>query len=210
LRADAAQAAGSLPIAFDELSPRTALCFTAHKGLLGPMGLGGVLVGAELELGPWREGGTGDGLSPMHPLEMPRRLEAGTLPLPAIAGLAAGIAWWRRRGPDAVRRREQELAQRLRSGLEAIPAVRLVAPEAAGDLVPLVSFRIAGLTPDEVGSILDAEFGITVRAGLHCAPEAHRRLGTLPEGAVRASIGPTTEEADVEALLGAVAELAAG
>ena len=208
---DAAQAAGTVPLAADGLGPLTAVAVTGHKALLGIMGAGALLVGAELELGPWREGGTGDSLSPLQPVEYPKRLEAGTPPVPAIAGLAAGVAWWREQSPDRVRRREAELAARLGDGLAAIPGVSLPVSERFGDAaprVPLVLFLVRGYSPDEVGELLDREFGITVRTGLHCCPSAHELLGTHPVGGVRASLGPTTAEEDVLDLIAAVAELA--
>ena len=207
---DAAQAAGSLRIDFDELGPRTALAFTGHKALLGPMGCGGLLVGAELEIAAWREGGTGEAMRPLQPQEMPARLEAGTLPLPAIAGLAAGVAWWRERGPETVRQREDELAATLREALAATPGLRLLGPTGRLDRAPLVSFQLEGYSPTELETLLDVEFEVSVRAGLHCARDAHERLGTLPDGAVRASLGPTSRSRDVDALITALRELAVG
>lgn len=208
---DAAQAAGHLPLDAGRLGPRTALALTGHKGLAGPMGCGALLLGEELEPRPWREGGTGDGASLLQPEELPARLEAGTPPLPAIAGLAAAIDWWQEQGPERLRGAERELGDRLLAGLEEQAGVRLPgrgAKEAAR--VPLVTFLIDGYRPGEAAALLESEFSVTVRAGLHCARDAHELLGTFPEGALRASIGPTTRAADVEALLRGVAELAAG
>jgi len=207
---DAAQAAGSFRIDFDELRPRTALAFTGHKALLGPMGCGGLLVGAELEIAAWREGGTGEAMRPLQPEEMPARLEAGTLPLPAIAGLAAGVAWWREQGPETIRQRENELAATLRSALAAIPGLSVLGPSDRLDRAPLVTFTLGGCSPTELETLLDSEFEVRVRAGLHCARDAHERLGTLPDGAVRASLGPTSQSRDVDALVRGLRELAAG
>lgn len=207
---DAAQAAGSLPIDFDSLGPRCALAFTGHKALLGPMGCGGLLVGRDLGIGAWREGGTGEALRILQPEEMPARLEAGTPPLPAIAGLAAGVAWWREQGPDHLRRLEADLTAALRDGLSSIPGLRILGPDGPMTRAPLVSFLLEGYSPVELEALLDSEFGVTVRAGLHCARDAHERLGTLPDGAVRASLGPMSGEDDVESLLQGLRALAAG
>jgi selenocysteine lyase/cysteine desulfurase len=207
---DAAQAAGSVPIDFDALGSRTAMAFTGHKALLGPMGCGGLLVGSDLEIAPWREGGTGEAMNPLQPREMPSRLEAGTPPLPAIAGLAAGIAWWREQGPDVLRRREARLGAQLRERLAGVPGLSLLGPPGKLERVPLATFRLEGYSPSELESLLDAEFRVSVRAGLHCARDAHERLGTLPAGAVRASLGPLSVADDIDALITGLEALAAG
>ena len=209
---DAAQAVGSVPISFDELGQHVALAFSGHKAMLGPMGAGVLIVGDALTLGPWREGGTGDSLDELQPVAMPRRLEAGTPPLPAIAGLAAGVDWWERTGPEIIRARESAMMRNVVDGLASIQGVVVpgaVIGDASPASTPLIGFRVEGWSVHELAAALESEFSVIVRAGLHCAPDAHGTLGTHPEGTVRASIGPTTTDADVTALLGAVARLSA-
>lgn len=205
LLVDAAQAAGSVALDVGELGPRAITCLTGHKALLGPMGCGTLVAGDDVELPPWREGGTGDG-GDEQPSQMPQRLEAGTPPLPAILGLRAGIAWWRASDPIRVRVREQEL---LATMLESLRRARVEMPGwQEGERAPLACFRIPGLSPDETALLLESEHGIGVRAGLHCAPSAHRHLGTWPDGLVRVSVGPTTTPADAAAFCAAIADLA--
>ena len=207
---DAAQAAGSLSLEASRLGPRTAVALTGHKGLLGPMGCGALIVGAELAVRPWREGGTGESLLLVQPDLLPQRLEAGTLPLPALAGLAAGIAWWREQGVELIRRGESELTSLMREGLSLLPGVSLPGPQDEVERAPLVSFTVEGYSPEEAAALLESEHGVVVRAGLHCARDAHETMGTLPGGTLRASVGPTTRLEDVEALLRGVDDLVTG
>lgn len=207
LLVDAAQAAGSLPLDVAAFGPQAVTCLSGHKGLLGPMGCGVIAVGDDVDLAPWREGGTGDG-GDEQPSTMPWRLEAGTPPLPAILGLSAGVAWWTARDPAAVRRREQEqlgrIVEALRRAGAALPGWR------DGERAPLACFSMPGLSAEETAQILELEHGVLVRAGLHCAPAAHRHLGTWPAGLVRASVGPTTSDEAVAAFESAIADLARG
>lgn len=204
---DAAQAAGHLPL--DAARQRfDLLAFSGHKGLLGPQGVGGLWVRPGVELEPLLTGGTGsESESPGMPREYPDRLEAGTLNAPGIAGLLAGAEFVATRGVGAEHARLIALKERLREGLAGIDGVRVLSPpDPAGGAI--VTFVTESLDPATLAGRLDREHGILARAGLHCAPGAHRVLGTLETGAVRMSLGWATTERDVDAAVAAVARLA--
>jgi cysteine desulfurase family protein len=187
---DAAQSAGVVEIDMDGWQI-AAIAFTGHKGLLGPTGIGGLILRPELEIRTTRFGGTGvDSRSPIHTQTLPHRLEAGTLNLLGIIGLSAGLDFLAEEGIDAIRNREMDLLRRLRDGLSALDRVELYG---AGDLsnhLGLLTANVKGMDPSDVGAILDGDFGIAVRVGLHCAPLVHEKLGTFPNGGVRFSLGP--------------------
>lgn len=209
---DAAQTAGVLPVRMGELGA-DAVCFTGHKGLLGPQGTGGVVLADDLahELEPLVAGGTG---SASHleetPDFMPDRLEAGTPNLPGIMGLRAALAWLAERGMDAVREHELDLAERFLAGLAPLAArglVRTVGLPGRAGRVGVVSVQTPGRDEAEVAHLLDARFGVQTRVGLHCAPSAHRTLGTYPTGTVRFSFGWANASEDVDAALAALGEI---
>jgi cysteine desulfurase/selenocysteine lyase len=206
---DAAQSAGHLPIDVQAMGIDL-LAFTGHKGLLGPQGTGGLWVREGIELSPAFFGGTGgDSDSPDMPALLPDRLEAGSQNGPGIAGLLAGVEWMLERGVDAVHAREEALKQRLWDALDAIPGVRMRSPSPDDRLgVGIVTVTLDGMDSAEVARRLDAEFGVLVRAGLHCAPESHEILGTGQTGAVRFSVGWATTEDEVDRAAAAVARLA--
>ncbi len=207
---DASQAVGSIPVDVARV-PVDLLAFPGHKGLLGPMGTGALWVREGIEVDPWREGGTGgDSTNPFQPAEMPHRLEAGTPNAHGLAGLRAGCRWVLERGVAAIRTHEQALATRLLEGLRTAPGLAVQGPADADARTGAVSFTLAGFAPHEISSVLESAFGIAVRAGLHCAPEAHASLGTFPAGTVRASVGPSTSNADIDALIEALGALGAG
>lgn len=206
---DAAQTAGVEKIDVKE-SQIDLLAFPGHKALYGYPGTGGLYASPRAELLPWREGGTGgDSKHPVQPSEFPHRLEGGTHNTIGIASLKEGLAFINQTGRENIRAREMVLAERLRSALREIPKVTLYGPTTAKNRVSTVSFRVEGYTPQEVGAILDDSFDIAVRCGLHCAPYCHRQLGTYPDGTIRASIGYFNSEADVDALIEAVSQIAA-
>ncbi len=192
---DAAQSAGIQTIAVDQWNLAMLAC-SGHKGLLGPGGTGLLYLRPDLDVAPLIEGGTGS-LSERaeQPDFAPDRYESGTLNVAGIAGLEAGIAYLEAFGLEAARRHELELARRLEDELAAMDGVRLLAPEQRGTAT--VSFTVADMNPADVGRLLDEGFGIAVRTGLHCAPLAHRSLGTFPEGTVRVSCGLTTTGEDI-------------
>jgi cysteine desulfurase family protein len=205
---DAAQSAGHLPLDVEEMGIDL-LAFTGHKGLLGPQGTGGLYVREGLEIDPLFSGGTGaESSSAEMPGAMPDRLEAGTQNGPGIAGLLAGVEWVLERGVEAIHAQELALKARLRERLARIPGVRLLSP-AAPDGVGIVTMTLDGVDPSLLAARLDRGYGVMTRAGLHCAPEAHRVLGTESTGAVRFSVGWATTEADVDRAADAVAAVAA-
>ncbi len=204
---DAAQSAGHIPIDVVEMGVDL-LAFTGHKGLLGPQGTGGLWVREGMEIDPVWAGGTGgDSMPATMPETMPDRLEAGTLNGPGIAGLLAGVEWVMREGVDAIHARETELKLRLRERLGEIEEIRVLSPEAP-DGVGIVLATVDGIPADRVAYRLDRDFGVMTRAGLHCAPEAHRVLGCAETGAVRFSVGWATTEAEVDAAADAMASIA--
>jgi cysteine desulfurase / selenocysteine lyase len=197
LLVDAAQSAGHLPVDVEAMGIDL-LAFTGHKGLLGPQGTGGLWVRPGVEVAATLFGGTGgDSDSPDMPALLPDRLEAGSMNGPGIAGLLAGVEWLAARGVDAGHAREAALKARLRTGLAAVPGVRLLSP-AAPDGVGIVTFTIGDTDPADAARRLDRDHGVLCRAGLHCAPGSHALLGTLETGALRFSVGwaTTGDEAD--------------
>jgi cysteine desulfurase family protein len=203
---DAAQSAGVLPIDVRAMGIDL-LAFTGHKGLLGPQGTGGLWIREGIELPPGLFGGTGgDSDSPDMPELLPDRLEAGSMNGPGLAGLLAGVEWVLERGVDAVQAHESALKRRLWTALAAIGGVRVRSPLERG--VGIVTVTVDGMDSAEAARRLDAEFGVLVRAGLHCAPESHDILGTGRTGAVRFSVGWATTEADVDRAAAAVARIA--
>ncbi|HEX6940710.1 MAG TPA: aminotransferase class V-fold PLP-dependent enzyme [Longimicrobiales bacterium] len=201
---DAAQVGGHLPLDV-EAAGIDLLAFTGHKGLLGPQGTGGLWVREGIDVEPLLRGGTaGDSLSRSMPEAYPDRLEAGTLNGPGLAGLLAGVEWVLARTPEAVHRHESELKARLRDGLLAIPGVRVHSP-AAPDGVAVVTITAEGVDASTLAHRLDREHGVLTRAGLHCAPEVHRLLGTAETGAVRFSIGWASTAEEIDRAIEAVA-----
>jgi cysteine desulfurase/selenocysteine lyase len=204
---DAAQAAGHLPIRCAE-EGADLVAFTGHKGMLGPQGTGGLWVREGVEVEPLMRGGTGgDSRSRDMPAPLPDRLEAGTVNAPGLAGLEAGIAYVLERGVEALHAHEARLKTRLWSGLAALPGVRVRSPRAP-DGVGIVTLTVDALDPATLATRLEREWGVQGRAGLHCAPECHRLIGTLDTGALRLSLGWASTEADVDRVLEGVEALA--
>jgi selenocysteine lyase/cysteine desulfurase len=206
---DAAQSAGQVPIDMAALGIG-ALAFTGHKSLYGPSGIGGLVVMPWLEVETSRFGGTGmDSASLVHTRAYPLRLEAGTLNLLGVLGLDLGLDFIVDQGVEAIHAREAALLTRLRDGLASIEGVPLY--RADGDLsdrVAVLACNVAGVHPQDVGAILDGDFDIAVRVGVHCAPLVHRDLGTIERGAVRFSLGAFTTRADVDAAIEAMRAIA--
>lgn len=180
------------------------LAFSSHKGLYGISGAGGLVIRrGEDTLQPLVHGGTGSASELLTmPDELPDRLQAGTLPLPSIVSMKAGSEWISQVGETRIRQHVQSICRTLMSGLVSIPSVKLV-DGCSSDGVGIVSFTSDMYTPQEISMILDAS-GICTRAGLHCAPLAHRTLGTLPRGTVRVSISYFNTEEDAHSLLAAL------
>jgi cysteine desulfurase family protein len=206
---DAAQSAGSLPIDFQS-SQIKALACSGHKGLLGPPGIGLLLLSDGFDFEPMVLGGTGSrSESEEMPESLPDRLEAGTPNGSGIAGLGAACAWIEERGIPAIHAGEQQLVQRLADGLREIAGTRLHGWSDHEEHIGILSFTVDGLDSGDLASWIDRERGIMLRAGLHCAPAAHRRLGSFPDGSLRAGIGPFNTDDDVDALIEAVRDAAA-
>lgn len=205
---DAAQTAGVLPIDVLEMGVDL-LAFPGHKGLLGPTGTGGLYVSPEVRLTPLRQGGTGTrSEEERQPEALPEALEAGTVNTVGIAGLGAALRVLLRRGLEHVRAHEAALTARLLSGLAEIPGVRVHGTADPRRQVAVVSITVQGWEPVDLGAALDSAFGIAVRPGLHCAPVAHRTLGTFPRGTVRLSPGGATTEDEIDRALSALRALA--
>lgn len=204
---DAAQSAGVYPINVEEMAIDL-LAVPGHKALLGPPGTGFLYVREGLELCPLLYGGTGNfSQSATQPVEMPERLESGTLNTIGLAGLKAGIEFIESIGLDRVRAHEQELYEQLIAGLSRIDGAVIYGPPACVRHGGALSFNIKNMDPSLLGFRLDREYGICCRVGLHCAPEAHATIGTLPEGTVRLSPGYFNTTEDIEATLTAIREI---
>jgi cysteine desulfurase family protein len=207
---DAAQTAGSLPIDIQAMNIDL-LAFTGHKSLYGPQGTGGLYIGPGLEkkIAPLMSGGTGSVSEfDVQPDFLPDKYESGTLNTPGIAGLCAGVRFIRSKGIETIRSHEAGLAGLLREGLASIPGVCVYGSSAG--MFPVVSFTIEGMSPSDVTQRLDEEYGIMSRPGLHCAPSAHRTIGTFPEGTVRFSLGFFNTAGEIRHGLDAVSKIASG
>ena len=195
LAVDAAQTAGVVPIDM-KAKNISFLTFTGHKCLFGPPGTGGICVADDAEIRGTIYGGTGvRSAHPYHLEEYPYRLEAGTLNMAGIAGLAAGVRWVMEKGLDSVHAHEMKLLAILQDGLSQIPGVTIHGTMKLENRVPTMSVSLANYDAADVGAFLDVDHDILTRTGLHCAPLLHEHYGTAPRGTVRFSIGPfNTEE----------------
>lgn len=210
LLVDAAQSAGTVPLDMETI-PVDMLACTGHKGLMGPQGIGLLYVSPDIELRSVRQGGTGThSQEEQDALGRPDRYECGTLNTPGIAGLDAGIGFLEEQGIMELAGHKAELTDRLHRGLLSIDTVKTYGPPPGEPRAPLVAFNVGELPSSETARILDRRYDIASRSGLHCAPGAHKVMGTLASGAVRLSIGPFNTEADIVAALDAVAEIASG
>lgn len=207
---DSAQAAGHFAFDMQKLQI-DALCFTGHKGLLGPSGIGGFVMNEEMNkaLTPLIAGGTGSMSASLEmPPTLPDRYEAGTPNLPGIMGLGVALRYLQEVGLDALHRREMALTERFLSGLRGNEHIHIPGPADAKGRVGVISVDFLRQDNAEVAFQLEEQYGILTRCGLHCAPLAHKTLGTYPEGTVRFSIGYTTTEEEVDAAIRAVHDLA--
>ena len=204
---DAAQTAGVIPIDVQAMHIDL-LAFPGHKSLMGPTGTGALYVGRRAKVGVWREGGTGgDSSSETQPTEYPYFLEGGTPNVLGVAGLVAGVKWVEQQGLEKIHAHEVALVERLWKRLDEIGGYEVFGHRDHSRRVGTISFRSDALPAPEIGGILDQAFEIAIRPGLHCAPYAHKAIGTFPDGAVRASPGPFNTEADIDVLAGALAEI---
>ena len=198
---DAAQTAGVIPIDV-KACHINALCFTGHKGLLGPQGIGGIILTKEIAqiLTPLIAGGTGSfsHLETM-PTHMPDAFEAGTLNLPGIIGLNEGLSYIESVGMKNIHNHELTLTKTFLEGLRSITGINIIGKQDIQDRTAVVSITIDGMDPASIAYELESTYHIMTRVGLHCAPRAHQTLGTYPEGTVRFSFGyaNTLEEVDM-------------
>ena len=206
---DASQTAGAFPI--DMSAQRIdVVCFTGHKGLLGPQGTGGLCVGEGVDIRPWLVGGTGvQSFLETQPEEWPTRLEAGTLNSHGIAGLGAALDYLEARGPNTVRLHECGLARRFYEAVCKIPGVTVYGDFIQKERAPIVTLNIGQYDSALVSDELAERFGVATRPGAHCAPRLHRALGTTEQGAVRFSWSWANTEAETDAAAEAVRVLAA-
>lgn len=209
---DCAQTAGVLPVNMKDMNI-DALCFTGHKGLLGPQGIGGFILKEDMIslIDPLISGGTG---SISHTEEipdfMPDRFESGTMNLPGIVGLNAGLTWINETGIDAIYSHEMSLTKRFLEGiapLEEAGKLRVAGKHTLEGRTGVISVLTTSADPAEVAFALDSEYGIMTRVGLHCAPNTHKTLDTYPTGTVRFSVGYWNTEEDIDAAVKALKEL---
>ena len=205
---DASQTAGAVPIDMVDMNI-TLLCFTGHKSMMGPQGTGGLLINGDVEVEPFKVGGTGvQSFLTTQPREYPTRLEAGTLNGHGIAGLSAAVDFIRLTGIQAIHAHEIALARRFHGAVSAIPGVVTYGDFATWERCPVVALNVGGADSALVCDALSCDYGIATRAGAHCAPLMHRALGTEKQGAVRFSFGYFNNDDDVDAAARAVAEIA--
>jgi selenocysteine lyase/cysteine desulfurase len=207
LLVDGAQAGGHLPVDLASLGADAWAC-SGHKGLLGPQGIGVLYLSPACDPRPLVYGGSGQGESedPIGPTVRPDRYEAGTPNTPGIAGLGAAVRWLREHA-EAQRAEEALLTRRLHEGLLDLGGFRVLGPEPDEPRVPVVSVVHERVPADRLAFGLDRRFGIASRAGLHCAPWAHREVGTLASGALRLSLGIGVSSEDVDMALASLRTL---
>ena len=205
---DASQTAGVFPIDVEDMKIDV-LCFTGHKGLLGPQGTGGIYAREGVEIRPLKTGGSGiQTYSKTHPVQMPTALEAGTLNGHGIAGLHAALEYLERTGIDEIRTREQSLMRRFYEGVKESPGVKIYGDFSQENRCAIVTLNIGEYDSSEVSDELLTEYGISTRPGGHCAPLMHEALGTVEQGAVRFSFSHYNTEEEVDIAIRAIHELA--
>ena len=204
---DASQTAGCIPIDVQDMGIDV-LCFTGHKGLMGPQGTGGIYVREGLRIASLKVGGSGvKSFDKEHPDTMPTALEAGTLNGPGIAGLGASLSWILKQGVEQIHEKELSLARRFLKGIAEIPDITVYGDTDAQMRTAIVSLNLGDVDSAEVSDWLWEDYGIAVRAGAHCAPLMHQTLGTEQQGAVRFSFSCFNTEEEVDAAIQALKEL---
>lgn len=205
---DASQTAGTVPIDMQALGVDV-LCFTGHKGLMGPQGTGGLCIRPDVEIDPWKVGGSGVHSYDRHqPREYPTRLEAGTLNSHGIAGLSAALDVILERGVADIQRAEHALMQRFYDGVRGISGVTVYGDFSAPERGAIVALNIRDYDSSAVSDELAVTYGIATRPGAHCAPRMHAALGTTEQGAVRFSFSCYNTEQEVDAAIAAVRAIA--
>lgn len=207
---DASQSAGSVPIDIPAMNVDL-LAAPGHKGMYGPQGTGFLYIAEGIELKPLLVGGTGSGSTELTPPnELPERYESGTHNISGIAGLKAGTDFIVSKGVENIHRHELLLLGRLVEGLSAMDGIKLFNSDITKPRGSVLSFTVKGIDPAKIGFILDRDFDIAVRVGLHCAPLAHRTIGTFPEGTVRVSPGIFNTTDDIDSFLTALQVIVSG
>ena len=205
---DASQTAGVFPIDVQEMNIDI-LCFTGHKGLLGPQGTGGMIVKEGLQVKPLLSGGSGvQTYSKTHPVQMPTALEAGTLNGHGIAGLGAAIGYLQETGLDVIREKEQKLMREFYTQVKEIPGISVYGDFTGSNRCAIVALNIRDYDSGEVSDALSEQFGIATRPGAHCAPLMHKALGTVEQGAVRFSFSHYNTMEEIQIAVSALRELA--
>lgn len=209
LLVDCAQTAGVYPVDVERLNIDLA-AFTGHKGLMGPTGTGGLYIRSGIDLVPLKEGGTGgESILEHQPDAPPDRFEAGTLNVVGIAGLGAGARFVLGAGVECIVEKEARLVRRLLDGLLELPRIEVYGPKDPARQVGVVSLNVRDIPPEEVAHRLDVDFDIMVRAGLHCAPCAHRTIGTIERGTVRIGLGYFNTDDDIDRCVEALTQITA-
>lgn len=206
---DASQSAGTAKIDMDDMG-LDVVCFTGHKGLMGPQGTGGLAVAEGIDVAPWAMGGTGvHSFDPLQPLEWPTRLEAGTLNGHGIAGLSAGLDFIEAQGgAEAIAAHEHTLADRFLAGVREISGIKLYGAFHQPTRSAIVSLNVGDIDSAEISDALMQGWGIATRPGAHCAPLMHRALGTERQGVVRFSFGYFNTDEEVDTAIDALCDLA--
>ena len=207
---DAAQTAGVFPVRMKDMHI-DALAFTGHKSLLGPQGIGGFVISDDLaqQVNPLLSGGTGSmSDSEEVPSFLPDRFEPGTMNLPGVFGLHASLRWLLQDNHmEQVRCHEMALCQRLLEGFHSIPGIRVVGTDDLNKRGPVVSIDCLDQDNGEISFLLDEQYGVMTRCGLHCAPSAHKTLGTFPQGTIRFVPGHATTQQEVDEAVQGVRKL---
>lgn len=205
---DASQTAGVFDIDVQKMNIDI-LCFTGHKGLLGPQGTGGIYVREGISVRPLKSGGSGvKTFEKKHPAQMPVALEAGTLNGHGLVGLGAAVNYLNQQGLSAIRKKEQDLMEQFYLGIRDIPGVKIYGDFRTRNRCAIVTLNIGDYDSGEVGDALYADYGIATRTGAHCAPLMHQSLGTAEQGAVRFSFSHFNTEEEIQKGIEAVRELA--
>ncbi|MDB1888456.1 aminotransferase class V-fold PLP-dependent enzyme [Collinsella aerofaciens] len=206
---DASQSAGTAKIDMDTMG-LDVVCFTGHKGLMGPQGTGGLAVAEGIDVAPWAMGGTGvRSFDALQPLEWPTRLEAGTLNGHGIAGLSAGLDFIEAQGGvEAIASSERALADRFLAGVREIPEIKLYGAFDQPTRSAIVSLNVGDIDSAEISDALMQGWGIATRPGAHCAPLMHRALGTERQGVVRFSFGYFNTDEEIDTAIDALRDLA--
>jgi len=206
---DAAQTAGYMPVDMKKLKAN-AIAFTGHKSLLGPQGIGGFIIDDKLNdvVSPFIEGGTGSASDKeVQPNRLPDKFESGTPNLPGIFGLNASLKYILGRGIEGIRNHEDALVDRFIQGIKGIEGLRLVGKMSSAGRTPVISVDFIHDDNGFEAFELDRNYNISVRVGMHCAPSAHKTLGTYPQGTVRFSLGYANTEEEVDYVIDAIKAL---